>query len=116
MRKGGPATPAGKAVSSRNATRHGMLALVPVVPGMEQEADWEALRVGVFRSLSPQGHVEEELAGRVALLFWRLRRVTRCETAAIVSAQETAADDVLKKWAHLEAGTSALRQQLEEAQ
>ena len=57
MSNGGPVTQVGKAISSRNATRHGILSMVPIVPGMEEEADWEAHRAGIFDSLSPEGHL-----------------------------------------------------------
>src|SRR5437870_8153927 len=102
MSNGGPTTEAGKAISSRNATRHGILALVPVVPGMEQEADWEALHAGIFHSLAPEGQLEEELADRVALQFWGLRRVARHEVVTIADAQARAEDEVVRRRRALE--------------
>jgi hypothetical protein len=79
-RSTGPTTPAGKARSSRNALRHGLRAELPVVPG-ERAEDWLAHEAGVVQTLVPAGALERELAGRVALCMWRLRRVTRYETA-----------------------------------
>jgi hypothetical protein len=40
------------------------------------------------------GHLEVTLAERVALLSWRLHRVTRYETGAIAISQETIEDDI----------------------
>ena len=51
-----------------------------VPPGIEKVEDWEEHRDGVLDSLQPEGHLEEVLAERVALLSWRLHRVTRYET------------------------------------
>jgi hypothetical protein len=76
----GPTTPAGKARSSRNALRHGLRSELPVVPG-ERAEDWQEHEAGVVQSLAPAGALERELAARVALCLWRLRRVTRYETA-----------------------------------
>ena len=62
---------------------HGIRSPAPVVPGLEQPEDWEAHRAGVLESLSPEGHLENILAERVALMSWRLHRVTRYERETI---------------------------------
>jgi len=79
----GPKTSRGKAVASRNAMRHGLTARAVVLPGVESTEDWTEHRRGIVASLSPIGALETELAERVALLTWRLRRVVRVETATI---------------------------------
>ncbi len=94
---GGPATERGKAVSKLNATRHGLLSENPVVSGVETREDWEDHRAGVMESISPAGHLESTLAERVALLSWRLARVTRYETECISLAQEKVEDDLASK-------------------
>lgn len=86
----GPRTSAGKAKSSRNALQHGLRSTQPVIVGVEESADWEAHRAGVFADVAPQSVLEECLAERVALLLWRLGRVTRYETAVIAAAQPEA--------------------------
>ena len=91
---GGPKTEGGKEVARWNATRHGIRSPAPVVPGVEKEEDWEEHRDGVLESLSPEGHLEFVLAERVALLSWRLHRVTRYETESIILLQEKAEDDL----------------------
>ncbi len=66
----------------------------PVVPGVEKAEDWEEHRDGVLESLSPEGHLELVLAERVALLSWRLNRVTRYETETITLSQQKIEDDL----------------------
>lgn len=94
---GGPQTQEGKDVVRWNATRHGIRSPEPVVPGLEKAEDWQEHRAGVLDSLSPKGHLEEVLAERVALLSWRLHRVTRYETAAITLSQEKVEEDLHKR-------------------
>jgi hypothetical protein len=91
---GGPKTAQGKAVVRWNATRHGISSPRPVVPGLEKQEDWESHRDGIMENLSPVGHLEVTLAERVALLSWRLHRVTRYETEAIATSQEMIEDDI----------------------
>lgn len=91
---GGPNTEEGKEVVRWNATRHGISSPQPVVPGLEKTEDWEGHREGIVENLSPVGQLEVTLAERVALLSWRLHRVTRYETGAIAISQETIEDDI----------------------
>jgi hypothetical protein len=116
MSNGGPVTEVGKAVSSRNATRHGIMAMVPVIPGMEQEEEWEAHRADIVDNLSPVGHLEELLADRIALQLWRLRRVARYEAGAIGDAQARAQDEVVRRRRALELYKSSPEYQLRDAQ
>jgi hypothetical protein len=97
MTRGGPVTQEGKEVVSWNATRHGIRSPAPVIPGVEKKEDWEKHRDGVLESLSPEGHLELVLAERVALLSWRLNRVTRFETMTIALSQEKIEDDLADK-------------------
>jgi len=69
----------------------------PVVPRVEKAEEWEDHRDGVLDSLSPLGHLEFVLAERVALLSWRLHRVTRYETEAIALYQERVEDDLARE-------------------
>src|ERR671917_2068696 len=91
---GGPKTQAGKEVARWNATRHGIRSPAPVIPGLEKAQDWEEHRDGVLKSLSPEGQLELVLAERVALLSWRLHRVTRYERETIALSQEKVEDDL----------------------
>src|ERR687895_2640033 len=94
---GGPKTQAGKEVARWNATLHGIRSPAPVVPGLEKAEDWEEHCDGVLESLSPEGHLELVLAERVALLSWRLHRVTRYEQETIALLQEKMEDDLAEK-------------------
>ena len=87
----------GKEVVRWNATRHGIRSPAPVVPGVEKAEDWEEHHDGVLDSLSPVGHLETVLAERVALLSWRLHRVTRYETESIALSQEKMEGDLADK-------------------
>jgi hypothetical protein len=93
---GGPKTEAGKEVARWNATRHGIRSPAPVIPGLEKAEDWDDHRDGVLESLSPEGHLELVLAERIALLSWRLYRVTRYERESIALSQEKVEDDLME--------------------
>jgi hypothetical protein len=82
-RSTGPRTEAGKAMSARNAVRHGVHARAPVIAGVERSDDWEAHRAGIVASLAPIGLLETRRAERAAELLWRLGRVARYECAVI---------------------------------
>ena len=91
--RGGPRTQGGKEVARWNATSHGISSPAPVVPGLEKAEDWQEYRKAILEHYSPDGPVEHELAERVAVLSWRLRRVTRYEAQAIAISQEKVEDD-----------------------
>lgn len=81
-RSGGPRTSKGKASSSMNAIRHGLSSTSPVIRGVEDPREWARFRSAIVADLAPVGAVEEHLAERVALGFWRQLRCARAETAA----------------------------------
>jgi len=74
---GGPRSKTGKKIVALNPVRHGILSPNPVIPGMEEESDWQAHLEGINESLKPDGHFERELAERIALSLWQLKRLTR---------------------------------------
>jgi hypothetical protein len=80
-RSTGPRTRAGKARSSRNSLKHGMRAEATLVPG-ESPEQWREHREGVLIALGAKGALETELADRVALALWRLRRIAVHDAAA----------------------------------
>ena len=94
---GGPKTEEGKEVVRWNATKHGIRSPAPVIPGVEKKEDWEEHRDGVLESLQPEGHLEFVLTERVALLSWRLHRVTRFETESIALYQEQIEEDLARE-------------------
>lgn len=87
---GGPRTKAGKATSSKNATKHGLTAKTLVLPKYERVEEYEAHRAGIVSALAPTGALEAELVERVVSITWRMRRVAVAETAAVALTQESA--------------------------
>ena len=85
-RGGGPKSEEGKAKVARNPVRHGITSPNPVIPGMETKQKWRARLDGIRESLDPQGHLESELAGRIALCLWQLKLVTRHTVALTAGA------------------------------
>lgn len=55
LKSTGPRTAAGKARSSRNATKHGFDSSGIVIRGFECRDEWEAHREGIVASFSPDG-------------------------------------------------------------
>ena len=88
----GPKTLQGKARSSRNPTRFGIHSADPVIPGIERPEDWKAHREGIVTSSAPVGYHETELAGRMALLLWRLNRIITYEQAEYARANKGSSD------------------------
>jgi hypothetical protein len=80
---GGPKSADGKAKVGRNAVKHGLRMVGPIVRGMEDEADWKRHLDGIVDSLQPDGYHEHVLAERIALLLWRTRRIAFYELAKI---------------------------------
>jgi hypothetical protein len=80
----GPRTRAGKARSSSNSLKHGLLAKSVVVQTSPQcEADFHATLARLHAD--PQGFIEETLVQRIAACYWRLARVHRTEALAVHS-------------------------------
>jgi hypothetical protein len=88
----GPRTRSGKAAVAKNAVRHGVLSLAPVVTDLEREEDWQRHFQATCESLQPVGHVELVFAERIALLLWRQARVTRYEHHLLNHAQQGVRD------------------------
>jgi hypothetical protein len=83
----GPRSVEGKERSSLNATRHGLRSERPVIPG-EDPAEWDAFRADIVADLDPAGTLERELADRIALQLWRLRRAARYEAEVVADEYE----------------------------
>ena len=82
QRSTGPRTKQGKAVSSKNAVRHGLLSRHVALPDEDLDA-LNRFRTELVEQLDPQGPLEELLAERVMGNAWRLRRVCRLESAVL---------------------------------
>lgn len=83
----GPRTTDGKAIASRNATRHGLLSAKLFLEDEDPEV-FHALCADLTRSLNPVGALEFTLVERIAVTVWRQRRLIQSETAALTLARQ----------------------------
>lgn len=80
----GPKTPQGKARSSRNACKHGLLSRDTVLPH-ENPREFNALLDSFRLAFRPKDDFQEVLVAQMATAQWRLRRVTRIEKGLIAT-------------------------------
>ncbi len=78
----GPRTAEGKAVSSHNATRHGVLSENVAVSGDDADV-FRNLRSGLMTEFDPQSEMESLFVERIAILFWRERQLVNSESSMI---------------------------------
>ncbi|MEM6415371.1 MAG: hypothetical protein AAF720_12030 [Pseudomonadota bacterium] len=78
----GPRTKDGKAASRRNAVKHGALSEV-VVAQCEEHYFFDNLLESLVDEYEPYSATEKALVDRLALLFWRERRLARAERTEI---------------------------------
>jgi hypothetical protein len=82
----GPFTPEGKALVSRNAIKHGIFAkdlVIAAGDGQEDELEYHELLAELKKDLAPEGRIEMLLVEKIAVNYWRLRRLIRYETGEI---------------------------------
>jgi hypothetical protein len=77
----GPRTDGGKAVTSKNAIRHGLRSN-RILLDDEEPAEFVALQSELVDALLPIGSVEMALAERIVIAIWRQRRLAIAECAA----------------------------------
>jgi hypothetical protein len=77
----GPKSPAGKEVSSRNATRHGLCGIFTPLPH-ENAEEFEQISARVRAEFSPEGENETFLVGQMIQARCRLLRIQRLEDQA----------------------------------
>jgi len=80
QRSTGPRTVDGKAASSRNAVKHGLLSHQPLLAD-EDPDEYQELHERLVEALAPDGAVEELLVDDAVALVWRLRRAAKVESA-----------------------------------
>ncbi|BAK75883.1 hypothetical protein NH8B_1051 [Pseudogulbenkiania sp. NH8B] len=78
----GPKTQQGKAQSSANACKHGVLSRRLFLED-ESPAEYQLLLDGLQASLSPVGTLELMLVEKIAICYWRQQRLIRAETAGV---------------------------------
>jgi hypothetical protein len=82
----GAVTEEGKQIVSKNAIKHGIFTkdlIIASGDGRENEEEYRQLLHNLIESLNPQGQMEHLLVEKIAVDFWRLRRVLRFETGSI---------------------------------
>jgi hypothetical protein len=82
LKSTGPRTPDGKARSSQNATRHGLLAR-RLVLRTEDLSQFQELADGFHDDIQPDGVAETNLVDIMVAARWRMLRVANLETAAL---------------------------------
>ena len=82
---GGPKTPVGKAIVSRNAVRHAIFSQSPVIPEFETEEDWQAHRAPLIDDFAPIGALEEALVERIVLTLWQQQRLVSFERTSVIA-------------------------------
>lgn len=98
----GPVTTAGLERTRLNRLRHGLTTSAVMVLPDEDGAAFERLLEALHTDLAPQDGLQEQLVERAALLFWRLARAARLETALyayrnMVAARERIRSDRFKR-------------------
>ena len=88
----GPKSERGKAIVKWNAVKRGLFSrevLIRKGDGKENKAEFDRLAKSLWEDLQPKGALEETLADRIIVCFWRLKRVTRYEVAVLRSHLDT---------------------------
>ena len=78
----GPKSKTGKAVSKKNAMKHGLLAKEIVVRD-EDPVEFACVLENLVDEYQPQGPLEGQLVERIAACMWRLRRLYRIEAGIL---------------------------------
>jgi hypothetical protein len=89
----GPWTAAGKARAARNALKHGFAARKLVLLDDENPAEFRAFAKALQAELAPEGRLQIDLVGRIAMAAWRARRADRLEAGVLGSYLEDADPD-----------------------
>jgi hypothetical protein len=71
----GPKTAEGKAISSRNALKHGLTSRKIVVEGTESEREFKLFTAAMKQHYQPRNIMEALWVDRIIVCMWRARRV-----------------------------------------
>jgi len=85
----GPTTPEGKAASSQNALKHGLLSRHIILPddAAEQREEFDCLHNELIDEYRPVGPTHRLLVERLAVCYWRLQRVIRYESQSVADSR-----------------------------
>jgi hypothetical protein len=89
----GPATPEGRAKSSRNSLRHGLSAKSVLLPA-ESHEQFQLLLDAHIQQFHPANPVEMDLVEAMAVARWRLRRIWAIETSLLANELTRRAEDI----------------------
>jgi hypothetical protein len=82
----GPRTIEGKTITAKNAVKHGIFARELVISdgdGKENREEYDGLFQQLVDDLNPEGQMEVLLVEKIAVNYWRLKRLVRYETGKI---------------------------------
>src|SRR3989304_164128 len=99
----GPITANGKAKGACNALKHGILAREVVITagdGAEDSSEYHRLQAALVADLAPVGEMELLLVEKIAVNYWRLRRVVGYETGRIRRLLGQFMEEALDRGAH----------------
>ena len=97
----GPITPEGKAIVSTNALKHGIFAkdlVITTGDGKENEEDYKTLLAELMIDFVPRGKMESLLVEKIAVNYWRLRRLIRYESGEIRNLLDNFRQEALKRY------------------
>ncbi len=88
LKSTGPKSKKGKGRARLNALKHGLRAKDIVLPS-EDEQEFVDLRRALITELGPEGSLEEQIAERIVVCLWRLRRVYPIEAGILRKTSRT---------------------------
>ncbi len=96
----GAVTEEGKAIVSKNAIKHGIFTQDLIIShgeGKEDKEEYQELLNNLIQSLNPNDQMEHLLVEKIAVDYWRLRRVLRFENGTISKYPGISVSDFYKK-------------------
>jgi hypothetical protein len=104
-RSGGPRTPEGKAISSRNATKHGITSSHVFILQNENLEAWATMLAEVTAEFEPETPFEHQLIEEIAFAKFRLRRGWSIESGLINNHMDDHADTLHQKYDNVDEGS-----------
>ena len=89
QRSPGPTSAEGKKISSRNASKHGLLikdVVITTRDNKEDQAEFDSLLAEMRDCYSPVGIAEDLLVRELTISYWRSARALRCERGNVTCA------------------------------
>lgn len=104
-KNGGPRTPEGKAISSRNAIKHGVTSNELYVLQNENPEAWAQLLAEANEEFHPETPFESQIVEEIAFAKWRLRRSWHIERALFNNQMEEQADTLESRFDKIDEGS-----------